>query len=194
MAVTIKLRQGLKAVLPSSGMEIGEPLWATNTKELYIADSATTAVPAAIDTAAFDAIGTVAADDLVYMYDTSATATTPKARKIAFSDFKTALNIPAASTDELVATATGATAGYLGTNGTDGVLRAGIGIGMTAGGANAFVTLALNFASEAHGDIIYRGATDWARLEIDTAGKFLECQGAGANPRWHDTIDGGVFA
>ena len=193
MAVTIKLRQGLKAVLPDSGMTVGEPLWATNTQELFIATAADASVPAAIDIAAFGAIGSVASDDLVYMYDVSAGATSPKAKKITFDDFKTALNIPAASTDERVATATGATAGYLGTDGTDGVLRAGNGVSMTAGGANVFVTMALFFDSEAQGDIIYRGTSGYARLAAGTAGRILETQGAGANPRWINTIDGGTF-
>lgn len=193
MALTIKLRQGLKAALPSSGMTVGEPLWSTNTQELYVATAADASVPAAIDIAAFGALGAVATDDLIYMYDTSAGATSPKAKKITFDDFKTALNIPVASTDEKVATATGATAGYLGTNGTDGILRAGNGVSMTAGGANAFVTMALFIASEAQGDIIYRGAASYDRLAAGTAGGILETQGAAANPRWINTIDGGTF-
>ena len=194
MAVTLQLRTGLKAVLPSSGMVVGEPLFATNTKELYIADSETTSVPAAVDIAAFGAIGTVADGDLLYMYDVSQEATDPKARKITFDDFKTALNIPPGSTDEKVATASGATAGYLGTNGTDGVLRAGNGLSMTAGAENAFVTMALFIADQAQGDIIYRGASAYARLGAGTAGGILSTQGAAANPHWINTIDGGTFA
>jgi hypothetical protein len=194
MAVTIKLRQGTKATLPSSGMTVGEPLFATDQKELFIADSASTVAPAAIDTSAFEAIGAVADGDLMYMYDVSVEAGSVHAKKIAFSDFKTALNIPPGSTDEKVATASGATAGYLGTNGTDGVLRAGNGLSMTAGAENAFTTLALYFASEAQGDIIYRGSAAYARLAAGTAGGILETQGASANPRWINTIDGGTFA
>jgi len=194
MAVTIKLRQGLKAVLPDSGMVVGEPLFATNTKELYIADSTTTSVPAAVDIAAFSDLGVVADGDLLYVYDVSQEATDPKARKITFEDFKTALNIPAGSTDEKVATASGATAGYLGTNGTDGVLRAGNGLSMTAGAENAFVTMALFIADQAQGDIIYRGASAYARLGAGTAGGILSTQGAAANPHWINTIDGGTFA
>jgi hypothetical protein len=194
MAVTIKLRQGLKAVLPDSGMVVGEPLFATNTKELYIADSTTTSVPAAVDIAAFSDLGVVADGDLLYMYDVSQEATDPKARKITFGDFKTALNIPVASTDEKVATASGATAGYLGTNGADGVLRAGNGLSMTAGAENAFVTMALFIADQAQGDIIYRGDSAYARLGAGTAGGVLSTQGAAANPHWINTIDGGTFA
>ncbi len=193
MAVTLKLRQGTKANIPTSGMTVGEPLWCTNTQELYVATAADTKVPAHIDLAALGALGVVADGDLLYMYDVSAGATDPKAKKISFEDFKTALNIPPGSTDEKVACASGATAGYLGTNGTDGVLRAGTGIGMIAGGANDFVTAALTFASQTQGDIIYYGAADWARLATGAAGAVLQAGGAAANPSWITTIDGGTF-
>ena len=36
----------------------------------------------------------------------------------------------------------------------------------------------------AQGDILYRGATGWARLAAGTKGSFLKTQGAGANPIW----------
>lgn len=36
----------------------------------------------------------------------------------------------------------------------------------------------------AQGDILYRGATGWARLAAGTNGRFLKTQGAGANPIW----------
>lgn len=39
-------------------------------------------------------------------------------------------------------------------------------------------------ASAAQGDILYRGATEWARLAAGTSGQFLKSQGAGANPIW----------
>lgn len=38
--------------------------------------------------------------------------------------------------------------------------------------------------SAAQGDILYRGASDWARLAAGTSGHFLKTQGAGANPTW----------
>lgn len=38
--------------------------------------------------------------------------------------------------------------------------------------------------SAAHGDIIYRGASTWARLPAGTSGQFLQTQGAGANIQW----------
>lgn len=195
MAVTLRLRRGTKSQAGTlTGLVEGEPLWTTDTHELYIATGATTKVPAAIDIDAYSAIGSVGTDDLIYMYDASAEADAVAARKITFANFKSALNIPEASTDEKVATISGATAGYLGTDGTDGVLRAGVGLGMTAGAENAFVTMALSFESEAQGDVIYRGASDWARLGVGTAGGLLQTNGAGNNPSWQTTIDGGSFA
>lgn len=38
--------------------------------------------------------------------------------------------------------------------------------------------------SAAHGDILYRGASAWARLAAGVSGKFLRTAGAGANPTW----------
>lgn len=194
MAVTLKLRQGLKAALPTTGMVVGEPLFCTDTEELYLATGTTTKVPVKTDLAPLDAIGTVANDDLLLISDTSVAAGSPRQKKIAFSDFKTALNIPASSTDEKVATASGATAGYLGTNGTDGILRAdAAGLKMTAGAANAYVTLGLSMTDEAQGDIWYRGASAYARLAAGTIGGLLQTGGAGQNPTWVNTVDGGTF-
>ncbi len=38
--------------------------------------------------------------------------------------------------------------------------------------------------SASHGDILYRGASAWARLAAGTSGQFLKTNGAGANPEW----------
>jgi hypothetical protein len=38
--------------------------------------------------------------------------------------------------------------------------------------------------SAAHGDILYRGASGWARLGAGTSGQVLTTQGTGANPTW----------
>lgn len=38
--------------------------------------------------------------------------------------------------------------------------------------------------SAAQGDILYRGASSWARLGAGTSGRFLKTQGTGANPTW----------
>jgi hypothetical protein len=45
--------------------------------------------------------------------------------------------------------------------------------------------------SAAQGDILYRGASSWARLPAGTAGQYLKTNGAGANPEW-TTPSGGV--
>jgi len=175
-------------------MNVGELLYCTDTNELYVGTGSTTKAPIMIDATALEAIGAVADDDIIYMEDTSAAAGAIKGKKITFADFKTALNIPAGATDEKVACATGATAGYLGTNGSDGLLRAGNGVSMTAGGSNAYTTMALYIADQAQGDIIYRGASAWARLATGTAGQILIAGGSGANPSWTSTVDGGAFA
>lgn len=195
MSVTIKLKQGLKSGLPTSGLTVGEPLFCTDTKEFFIADSTTSSSPAMIDVSKFSPINTMASGDLLSIYDISEPAASVRSKSITFENFKAALNIPAASTDEMVACASGATAGYLGTNGTDGILRVNTsGLKMTAGDANAYVTLALSFPSEAQGDIIYRGASAYARLAAGTQGALLSSGGAAANPSWITLIDGGTFS
>lgn len=46
-------------------------------------------------------------------------------------------------------------------------------------------TEALDFVtSAAQGDILYRGASAWARLPAGTSGQYLKTNGAGANPGW----------
>ncbi len=46
--------------------------------------------------------------------------------------------------------------------------------------------------SAAQGDILYRGASGWARLGAGTSGQVLQTGGAGANPSWV-TQSGGAF-
>ena len=196
MALTIKLRQGTKSQLGvlNSGLTIGEPLYVTDTEELFVADSATTHKTVKIDLESLTAIdgATVHGDDLLYIYDVSQTAGTVKARKVTVTNLKIAMNIPDGDTDEKVATASGNAADYLGTDGTDGVLRTGNGIKMTSG--TNVTTLTFNLPSEVQGDIVYRGATEWARLAAGSAGDLLRSGGAAANPSWINTIDGGTFA
>ena len=63
-------------------------------------------------------------------------------KKITFGAFKAALNIPAGSSDEMVAVVAGGTAGYIwGTDGTDGILQMGTSMKMTKDAGNGFVTL-----------------------------------------------------
>ena len=102
-------------------------------------------VPAVDIQPAIDALATLAAidgvNDLVIMHDYSET-TGQKEKKITFDAFKTALNIPAGSTDEKVAVISGGTAGYIwGTDGTDGIVRMGTSMSWAKGAGNAFVTL-----------------------------------------------------
>jgi len=42
--------------------------------------------------------------------------------------------------------------------------------------------------SAAQGDILYRGASTWARLPAGVSGQFLRTNGAGANPSWQDIV------
>lgn len=46
--------------------------------------------------------------------------------------------------------------------------------------------------SAAQGDILYRGATAWARLAAGTSGNVLQTNGAGANPSWAAASGGSV--
>jgi hypothetical protein len=137
----IQIKRGLKANLPSSGLLAGEQLFTTDRGTLHVATDATTripVVPPVDDLVALTAVDGAA--DLILMHDASATGV--KEKKILFNDFKSALNIPAASTDEKVAVISGGTAGYIwGTNGTDGVFRMSASMGWTKDASNGFVTL-----------------------------------------------------
>jgi hypothetical protein len=44
----------------------------------------------------------------------------------------------------------------------------------------------------ARGDILYRGASAWARLPAGTSGNFLKTLGAGADPAWDTVSSGGM--
>lgn len=139
----IQLRRGLKANLPTSGMLAGEAHVTTDRGTLHVATDATTKIPVV---PAIDDLTTLASvdgtADLLIIHDASATG--QKEKKITFDSFKTALNIPAASTDEKVAVVSGGTSGYVwGTDGTDGVLRMNSSMQWSKDAANGFVTLAV---------------------------------------------------
>lgn len=139
----IQLKRGLKANLPTTGMLAGEPLVTTDRGTLHLATDATTKLPVV---PAIDDLATLAsingAADLLIIHDADGTG--QKEKKITFDNFKTALNIPAGSSDEKVAVVAGGTAGYIwGTNGTDGVLRMNSSMSWTKDAANGFVTLAV---------------------------------------------------
>ena len=138
----IQLKRGLKAALPTSGMLAGEPLVTTDRGTLHVATDATTklaVVPAIDDLTTLASINGAA--DLLLIHDADGTG--QKEKKITFDAFKTALNIPADSTDEKVAVVAGGTSGFIwGTDGTDGVIRLNSSLSWTKDAGNAFVTLA----------------------------------------------------
>lgn len=138
----LQLRRGVKSALPTSGMLAGEPLITTDRGTLHVATDATTKLPVV---PAIDDLTTLASiageSDLLIMHDADGTG--QKEKKITFDAFKTALNIPAGSSDEKVAVVSGGTAGYLwGTDGTDGILRMDTSMSWTKDAGNGYVTLA----------------------------------------------------
>lgn len=137
----IQLKRGLKANLPSTGMLAGEPMVTTDRGTLHVATDPITKlpiVPAIDDLTALAAIDGAA--DLVMVHDADGIG--QKEKKITFNAFKAALNIPAGTTDEKVAVASGGTSGFIwGTDGTDGVVRLNSSLAWTKDVGNAFVTL-----------------------------------------------------
>lgn len=141
----VKQRRGIHANLPSSGMEAGELLLTTDLHTIHFALDGTnkaTLVPAVNELASIPSISGAA--DLLMIWDDSEAAA-PKAKKVTFDTFKTALNIPAGSTDELAAVVAGGTAGYIwGTDGSDGVIRMGSSMSWTKDAGDGFVSLSVN--------------------------------------------------
>jgi hypothetical protein len=138
----IQLRRGNAANLPTSGMLAGEAFVTMDRGNLHVATDATTRTPI---TPAIDALASMPAvdgsADLIIIHDASEAAA-QKEKKITLDAFKTALNIPAASSDEKVAVVSGGTSGYLwGTDGTDGVMRMGASMSWAKDSGNAYVTL-----------------------------------------------------
>ena len=139
----IQLKRGLKANLPSAGMLAGEAHFTTDRGTLHVATDATTKLPIV---PAIDDLQTLAsidgAADLLIIHDANGTG--QKEKKVTFDAFKTALNIPAGSSDEKVAVVSGGTSGYLwGTDGTNGILRMNVSMQMTKDASNGFITLAV---------------------------------------------------
>jgi hypothetical protein len=140
---SVQQKRGLFANLPSSALKNGEIFLTTDRQTGHFPTDATTMVAIV---PAIDALTTLAsitgAADLLIMHDADATGV--KEKKITFNAFKTALNIPAASSDERVAVVSGGTAGFIfGTDGTDGILRMNTSMVMTKDASDAFVTLAV---------------------------------------------------
>ena len=139
----IQLKRGLKANLPTSGMLPGEVMVTTDRGTAHVATDAATKLPIV---PAIDDLTTLASvnggADLILIHDADGVG--QKEKKITFDAFKTALNIPATSTDEKVAVVSGGTSGYIwGTDGTDGVIRLNASMQWTKDAGNAFVTLAV---------------------------------------------------
>jgi hypothetical protein len=139
----IQNKRGLKANLPSSGMLAGELFLTTDRQTAHFATGATTRVPVVPP---LDDLTTLAAvdgaADLILIHDASEAGV--KEKKITFNAFKTALAIPAGSSDEQVAVVSGGTPGFIwGTDGTNGVLRMNASMAWTKDAGNAFVTLAV---------------------------------------------------
>lgn len=139
----IQLKRGLKANLPTSGMLAGEVMVTTDRGTAHVATDPTTKLPVV---PAIDDLTTLAsvngAADLILIHDADGVG--QKEKKITFDAFKTALNIPAASTDEKVSVVSGGTSGYIwGTDGTNGVIRMNSSMSWTKDAGNAFVTLAV---------------------------------------------------
>ncbi|MCA9270245.1 MAG: hypothetical protein KDA41_17305 [Planctomycetales bacterium] len=139
----IQIKRGLKSALPSSSMLAGEQHFTTDRGTLHVATDATTLVPVVPPIDDLVTLASVAgASDLLLIHDADGTG--QKEKKITFNAFKTALNIPEASSDEKVAVVSGGTAGYIwGTDGTDGILRMNSSMSWTKDGGNAYVTLAV---------------------------------------------------
>lgn len=135
---------------------------------------------------------------------------TAASTEIAFAN-SSGVTIPAMTTGRVVATSTGGllvdTAVGGDVTGTIGALTVGKVKGTTittAGGAlstgavlrvtavgtadwgtlDPTNTAAFAIASEARGDVMYRGSAAWARLGAGTAGQALLTGGAGADPSW----------
>ena len=139
----IQLKRGLKANLPTSGMLAGEVMVTTDRGTAHVATDPTTKLPVV---PAIDDLVTLAsvngAADYLLIHDADGVG--QKEKKITFDAFKTALNIPAASTDERVAVVAGGTSGFIwGTDGTNGVIRLNASLQWTKDAGNAFVTIAV---------------------------------------------------
>lgn len=139
----IQLKRGVFTNLPTSGMLAGEPLVTTDRGTLHVATDATTKLPIVPAIEALASASAVdGATDLLILHDANGTG--QKEVKITVNAFKTALNIPETSTDELVAVVAGGTAGYIwGTDGTDGIFRMNSSMSWSKDAGNGFVTLAV---------------------------------------------------
>jgi len=140
---SVQQKRGLFANLPSSSLLPGQVFFTTDRQTAHFPTDATTMVPVVPAIDALDALASVdGAADFLIIHDASAAGV--KEKRITFNSFKTALSIPAGSSDEKVSVVDGGTAGFIfGTDGTDGILRMNTSMAMTKDAGNAFVTLAV---------------------------------------------------
>lgn len=140
----VQIKRGLKANLPTAAMVAGEQFFATDQGEMHVATDATTRVPVVPPVGDLATLASVdGAADFVMIHDASEAAAL-KAKKMTFNAFKTALAIPAGSSDEQVAVVSGGTPGFIwGTTGVNGILRMNASMTWTKDAGNAFVTLAV---------------------------------------------------
>jgi hypothetical protein len=141
---SVQQKRGLFANLPTSALLVGEVYVTTDRRTAHFPIDATTMVPIV---PAIDGLVTMpavaGAADLIMMHDASE-AVGAKEKRITFDAFKTALNIPAGGSDELVAVVSGGTAGYIwGTDGLDGIFRMNSSMSWSKDAGDAFVTLAV---------------------------------------------------
>jgi hypothetical protein len=138
----VQHKRGVKANLPSTGLNAGEIYLTTDRHTAHFGTDATTMnpiVPAIDDLTTLAAIDST--NDLLMVHDVSENAA-PKEKKVTFAAFKSALNIPTESTDEKVAVVSGGTSGFIyGTDGSNGVIRVAASLSMTKDSGNGFVTL-----------------------------------------------------
>lgn len=139
----IQQKRGLFANLPTSGMLAGELFLTTDRQALYAAADATNKYPIVPPIDQLQTLASIAGSaDFLLVHDGDGVGV--KEKKITFDAFKAALNIPAGSSDELVAVVNGGTAGYIwGTDGTDGVVRMNNSMAWSKDAGNGFVTLAV---------------------------------------------------
>ena len=140
----IQLKRGTKSNLPTSSMLACEALFTTDRGTLHVATGATTKlgiVPPVEDLTTLASVD--GANDLVLIHDNSESSG-QKEKKITFNAFKTALAIPAESSDEKVAVVNGSTPNFIwGTDGTDGIFRMNTSMSWTKDSGNDYVTLAV---------------------------------------------------
>lgn len=140
----IQLRRGNKANLPSASMLAGEPHITLDRGTLHVAEDATTLIPVVPAIEDLSTAGSIhGTDDYLLLHDASASG--QKETKITPDALKSWMNIPEASSDEMVAVVDGGEAGYIwGTDGTDGVLRMNSSLSWTKDAGDAYVTLAVS--------------------------------------------------